>query len=73
MVAPKPKPEELAPNAGLAGVPKLVAVETAADPNGKGGGGVLDAGVDDAALPPKVNGFGGAAVTAVVAEDPKVD
>ena len=42
MVAPKAKPVELAPNAGLAGAPKLVAVGAAAEPNGKGGGAVPD-------------------------------
>ncbi len=67
MEPPKAKPVELAPNAGLAGVPKLVAVVTAAAPNGKGGGAGLEAGAADAALPPKVKGFGAAA------EEPKVD
>lgn len=55
-MVPKPKPVELPPNAGLPGVPKLVAVVVAAAPNAKGdevGAGALD---------PKVKGFGGAAV-----------
>lgn len=68
MVPPKPKPVELAPNAGLAVVPKPVAVVTAAAPQGTGGGVGLEAGVDDAPLPPKGNGFGGGA-----AEEPKLD
>lgn len=67
MVPPKAKPVELAPNAGLAGVPKVVAVvAAAAAPKVKGAGVGLEAGVDDVPLP-KVKGFGGAA------EDPKVD
>lgn len=65
---PKAKPVELAPKAGLVGVPKLEAVVTAAAPKGKGGGVGFEAGVDDAPLPPKVNGFGGSA-----AEEPNVD
>lgn len=67
MVPPKAKPAEVAPNAGLAGVAKLVAVVTATVPKGKGGGAGLEAGVDDTPLFPKVNGFG------VAAEEPKVD
>lgn len=71
MVPPKAKPVELAPNAGLAGVPKVLAVVAAVAPKvngaGAGAGAGLEAGVDDAPLPPKVKGFGGAA------EEPKVD
>lgn len=67
MVPPKPKPVEPAPNAGLAGVPKVVAVVAAAAPKAKGGGAGWEAGVDEAPPLPKVNGFGGAA------EEPKVD
>lgn len=67
VVPPKAKPVELAPNVGLAGVPKVVAVVAAFAPKVKGAGAGLEAGVDDAPPPPKVNGFGGAA------EEPKVD
>lgn len=66
VVPPKAKPVELVPNAGLAGVPKVVAVVATAAPKLKGAGVGLEAGVDDAPLP-KVKGFGGAA------EEPKVD
>lgn len=55
---PKAKPVELAPKAGLVRVPKLVAVVAAPAPNANGGGVGLDAGVDVAPLPPKLNGFG---------------
>lgn len=71
MVPPNAKPVELAPNAGLAGVPKVLAVVAAAAPKvngaGAGAGAGLEAGVDDAPPPPKVKGFGGAA------DEPKVD
>lgn len=67
MVAPNAKPVELAPNAGLAGVPKVLAVVAAAAPNVNGAGAGLEAGVVEAPPPPKVKGFGGAA------EEPKVD
>lgn len=63
---PKAKPVELAPKAGLAGVPKVVAVVAAAEPKVKGAGAVLEAGVDVEPLTPKAGGFGGAA------EEPKV-
>lgn len=62
MVPPKPKPVEPAPNVGLAGVPKLEAVVEAVAPKLKGAGAGLEAGVDVTPPPPKVNGFGGAAV-----------
>lgn len=55
MVPPKAKPVELAPNAGLDGVPKLDAVVAAAAPKEKGVGVGFVAGVDDAPLPPKAN------------------
>ena len=55
---PKPKPVELAPNAGLAGVPNVVPVVAAADPKLKEAWAGLGAGVDDAVLLPKLNGFG---------------
>lgn len=67
MVPPKLKPVVLAPKAGLAGVPKLAAVVTAAVPKVKGAGVGLVAGVDDVPLFPKPNGFGSCA-----AEEPKV-
>lgn len=57
---------ELPPNAGLAGVPKVEAVVAAAAPKVNGGGVGLEAGADDAPLPPNVNALGGC-----VAEDPK--
>lgn len=59
---PKAKPAVLAPNAGLAGVPKVAAVVVGVAPKLKGAGAGLEAGVDDVPLPPKVNGFGAAAV-----------
>lgn len=65
MVPPKGKLPELVPKAGLAGVPKVDAV-VAGVPKVKGAG--FDIGVDDAVVPPKVKGFGGAAVV-----EPKVD
>lgn len=64
---PKAKPVALPPNAGLAGVPKVVAVVAAVAPKVKGAGAGLVAGVDDAPPAPKEKGFGGAA------EEPKVD
>lgn len=73
MVVPaKAKPVELVPKAGLAAVPNVFAVVAAAAPKGKGGGVGLETGAEDAALAPKVNGFG-AAATAAPAEEPKVD
>lgn len=62
---PKVKLPEPVPNAGLAGVPKVDAV-VAAVPKAKGAG--FEIGVDDTPAPPKVNGFGAAAVV-----EPKVD
>lgn len=56
---PNAKAAELAPNAGLVGVTKLVAVVTAAAPKLNGGGAELDAVVDDALPPPNENGLGG--------------
>lgn len=72
VVPPKAKPVEVAPNAGLAGVPKVVAVVAPVDPKGKGVGPAVegagfDAGVDDALPFPKVKGFGAAGA------EPKVD
>lgn len=61
VVLPKAKPVEAAPNVGLAGVPKVVAVVAPADPKVNGAGlavgAGLDAGVDDVPLFPKGNGF----------------
>lgn len=72
VVPPKAKPAELPPNAGFAGVPKVVAavVAAVAAPNGKGavGAGVEETGVDDATVPtPKVKAFDGAT------EEPNAD
>lgn len=50
---------ELAPNAGLVGVTKLVVVVTAAAPKVNGGGAELEAVVDAVPPPPNANGFGG--------------
>lgn len=55
-LAPKVK---LAPNAGFAGVPKVVAVVVAA-PKAKGAGAGLEADADDAPPAPKGKGFGAA-------------
>lgn len=66
MLEPKAKPVELAPNAGLVGVPKLGAVVAAGagaeDPkvNGAGAGAAVAAGVADAPPTPKVKGLEGA-------------
>lgn len=59
MVPPKAKPVELAPNAGLTGVPKLDAVVAAAAPNVKGAEAGAD--VDDVPMPANGNGFDDAA------------
>lgn len=59
---PKPKPVELAPNAGLAGwVPNVAAVVVGAAPKEKGPKALLETGVGFEALLPKVNGFAAAA------------
>lgn len=63
---PKAKPVVLGPNVGLAGVPKVAAVVAGVVPKVKGAVVGLEAGVDDAPLLPKGNGFGAAA------EEPKV-
>lgn len=55
---PNAKPVELAPNAGLVGVTKLVVVAAAA-PKVNGDGAELEVAVDDVPPPPNVNGFGG--------------
>lgn len=67
---PNAKPVELAPNAGLAVLPKLEVVVTAAVPKAKGAGAGagLEAGVADAPPTPKVKGFGAGA-----ADEPNVD
>lgn len=72
--APKAKPVELAPNAGLVGVPKLGAVVVvvgagaeAPKGNGAGAGAAVAAGVADAPTAPKVKGFG------VADEEPNAD
>lgn len=65
-VPPKAKPVDVAPNAGLAGVPKVVAVEAATVPKLNGAGVGLVAGVDEAPLV-NAKGFDGAA------EEPKVE
>lgn len=49
---PNAKPVELAPNAGLVGVTKLVVVVTAAAPKVNGDGAGFEAVVDDAPPPP---------------------
>lgn len=64
---PNAKPVELAPNAGLAVLPKLEVVVTAAVPKAKGAGAGLEAGVADAPPTPKVKGFGAGA-----ADEPNV-
>lgn len=66
---PKAKPVVLPPNAGLAGVPNVVAVVAGGAPKvkGAGAGAGLGAGADDATPLAKLNGFGAAAV------EPKVD
>lgn len=61
---PKAKPAVPPPNAGLAGVPNVVAVVAAGAPKVKGAGAGLAAGVDDGTLLPKLNGFGAAAAAA---------
>lgn len=56
---PNAKPVELAPNAGLVGVTKLVVVVTAAAPKVNGDGAGFEAVVDDVPPPPNGNGLGG--------------